>query len=94
MLLRRRACDNRRGQPSVPRSADGGGVTLTSVDEKQAEQEVVMDSETNTPHLHNHAGIPANVMMGCNYYVWESLNVMRPDILQLEKISPLWVLLA
>lgn len=93
MLLRQRACDNRCGRPSVPRSADGVGVTLTPVDERQAEQEVAMDSETNTPRLHNDAGKPANVMMGCNYYVWESLNAMWPDILQLEKISPLWVLL-
>lgn len=91
MLLRRRACDNGCGQASVPRSADGVGVTLTSADEKQAEQDVAMDSDTNTPHLHNDAGKAANVMMGCDYYVWESLNVMWPDILQLEKISLLWV---
>lgn len=35
-----------------------------------------MDLETNAPHLHNDTDIPANVMMGCNYYVWESLNAM------------------
>lgn len=33
-----------------------------------------------------------NVMMGCHDYVWECLSVMRPDILQLKKISLLWVL--
>lgn len=39
----------------------------------------MMDLETNPPRLHDDTDITANMMMGCNYYVWESLIVMQPD---------------